>query len=104
MKTLNSVNPAAKEFGLYVRSRRLALGLSRAELAHRLGLILGSHVSHVERGEARVSPGAMADWARALEVEPRALSKYMEIGEVEALPAYTVERGDPNSPPQLALA
>ena len=103
MKTLNSVNPAAKEFGLYVRSRRLALGLSRAELAHRLGLILGSHVSHVERGEARVSPGAMADWARALEVEPRALSKYMEIG-VEALPAYTVERGDPNSPPQLALA
>jgi transcriptional regulator with XRE-family HTH domain len=69
MKTSNSAN-SAKKFGRYVRSLRLKLGLSRAELAQRLGLILGSHVSHVERGEARISPGALADWARALEIDP----------------------------------
>ena len=104
MKTLKSVNPVAKEFGLFVRSQRLTLGLSRAQLAHRLGLILGSHVSHVERGEARVSPDAMADWARALEVDLSVLSRYLGMGEVEAATTYKVARGDPNSPPQIALA
>ena len=75
MKTSNSVNASAKRFGRYVRGQRLRLGLSRAELAQRLGLILGSHVSHVERGEARILPGALSDWARALEIDAAVLKQ-----------------------------
>ena len=63
-------NLAAKRVGMYVRERRCHLGLSRAELARRLGFVLGSVVSHVERGDARIAPEAMAGWARALELEP----------------------------------
>ncbi len=63
-------NMASKRIGTYVRERRRGLGLSRAELARRLGFVLGSVVSHVERGDARIAPEAMAGWARALELEP----------------------------------
>lgn len=61
---------ATKRIGRYVRERRLARGLSRAQLARRLGFVLGSVVSHVERGDARIAPEAMAGWARALELDP----------------------------------
>ena len=62
-------NMASKRIGTYVRERRRSLGLSRAELARRLGFVLGSVVSHVERGDARIAPEALAGWARALELE-----------------------------------
>jgi len=71
---LNS-NPAAKRIGMYVRERRRGLGLSRAQLARRLGFVLGSVVSHVERGDTCITPEAVAIWARALEMEPTAFAR-----------------------------
>jgi transcriptional regulator with XRE-family HTH domain len=68
---------AAKRIGRYVRERRLALGLSRAQLARRLGFVLGSVVSHVERGSSRIAPNALANWAHALEMDPGAFSRDM---------------------------
>lgn len=66
---------AAKRIGQFVRNRRRNLGLSRAQLARRLGFVLGSVVSHVERGDARIAPQAMGDWARALEMDPAEFAK-----------------------------
>ena len=67
-------NLAAKRVGMYVRERRRHLGLSRAELARRLGFVLGSVVSHVERGAPTAAPSGprvrAPGWARALELEP----------------------------------
>ena len=101
MKTAHSVNFGAKQFGRFIRGRRISLGLSRAELAQRLGLILGSHVSHVERGETRISPGALPNWARALEIDTAAL--------IEALGddggTLTVDRSVAQAQPaQISLA
>jgi len=76
-----TVNPslAAKRVGQFVRQRRLHLGLSRAQLARRLGFVLGSVVSHVERGDTRIAPQAMAEWARALEMDPVAFAREVAI-------------------------
>lgn len=81
---------AAKRIGRYVRERRLARGLSRAQLARRLGFVLGSVVSHVERGDARIAPEAMAGWARALELDPSEFAR-----EVAALVAADKTYGVP---------
>lgn len=96
MKTSNSANASAKRFGRYVRGLRLRLGLSRADLAQRLGLILGSHVSHVERGEARISPGSLADWARALEVDAAALKQAQDQADEPQAAPRSVDRGGLN--------
>lgn len=102
MKNLHSAHSlAAKQFGRFVRARRLSLGLSRADLAHRLGLVLGSHVSHVERGEARIAENAVTNWAHALEIEPANLSQQLKLlAEIETI---TVERTLSKSP-RIALA
>lgn len=101
----SAIHPAAKQLGGYIRSRRLSLGLSRADLARRLGLILGSHISHVERGEARISPAALDNWAQALEVEPQAFSEQLEtvLREDEAH-TLTLKAGASDLMPQIALA
>ena len=104
MKTPHSANTvAAKQFGRYVRARRLSLGLSRADLARRLGLILGSHISHVERGEARIAEDAVTNWANALEIEPFSLAEQLKrLAEAETL---TVERALVlEKAPRIALA
>ena len=105
MKTPHSANSvAAKQFGRYVRARRLSLGLSRAELARRLGLILGSHVSHVERGEARIADDAIANWAQALEIEPGSFSQQIQTLAPEGQ-TLTVDRSHPMAnAAQIALA
>lgn len=72
-----AASQAAKRIGCHVRERRLALGLSRAQLARRLGFVLGSVVSHVERGSSRIAPQALADWARALELDPAVFARDM---------------------------
>jgi len=79
-----SRNMGAKRIGQFIRDRRLALGLSRAQLARRLGFVLGSVVSHVERGDARIAPQAMGDWARALEMDPVAFAKEIAALDGEA--------------------
>ncbi|HKO88898.1 MAG TPA: helix-turn-helix transcriptional regulator [Burkholderiales bacterium] len=103
MKTPHSANAAAKQFGRYIRARRLSLGLSRADLAHRLGLILGSHVSHVERGETRIADDAVTNWAKALEIDPGNLSEQLKmLAHAETL---TIERVPAiGKAPHIALA
>lgn len=66
-----------KRAGEFFRNRRKILGLSRADMAKRLGLTLGSHVSHVERGDARIAPDAVHNWAQALEFEPAQFSQHL---------------------------
>lgn len=75
---------AAKRIGQFIRERRRTLGLSRAQLARRLGFVLGSVVSHVERGDARIAPQAMGDWACALEMDPAAFAKEIAALDGEA--------------------
>jgi transcriptional regulator with XRE-family HTH domain len=105
MKSPKSANPAAKQFGGYIRNRRLSLGLSRADLAHRLGLILGSHVSHVERGEARISPEALHNWAQALELEPQTLSTFLDMAtKAEETQTLTFQPAQADMLPRIALA
>lgn len=70
---------AAKRVGMYVRTRRRSLGLSRAQLAQRLGFVLGSVITHVERGDARIAPEAMANWAAALELDPAQFAKELAV-------------------------
>lgn len=87
-----STAAAAKRVGLYVRNRRQSLGLSRAQLARRLGFVLGSVISHVERGDARIAPHALADWARALELDPDTFAE--EIAAMTGAPAEEPKDAD----------
>src|SRR5262245_16879708 len=77
MDTGLSAQGAAKQVGAFIKDRRRSLGLSRAQLARRLGFVLGSYVSHIERGDARIAPGQVNDWARALELEPQAFRQQL---------------------------
>ena len=80
---------AAKRVGQFIRDRRRDLGLSRAQLARRLGFVLGSVVSHVERGDARIAPQAIQNWAQALEMDPAAFAKELSVLDAEADPEPT---------------
>src|SRR5688572_2159813 len=103
MKTAHSANFGPKQFGRFIRGRRLSLGLSRADLAQRLGLILGSHVSHVERGETRITPDALPNWARALEIDTAALIE--ALGDERGAQTLTVDRSASiGQPAQISLA
>lgn len=73
-KSKPAAGQAAKRIGTYVRARRLALGLSRAQLAQRLGFVLGSVITHVERGSSQIAPQAVEGWALALELDPAAFA------------------------------
>lgn len=77
---------AAKRVGQFIRDRRRDLGLSRAQLARRLGFVLGSVVSHVERGDARIAPQAIQNWAQALEMDPAPFAKELGVLDAEADP------------------
>lgn len=80
METL--AHGTAKKVGQFIKTRRRGLGLSRAQLARRMGFVLGSYVSHIERGDARIAPNALNDWARALELEPQAFrQQLLALGE-----------------------
>lgn len=68
MKRLNPLN----EIGTRVRSRRIRLGWSQAELARRAGFTTG-YVSEIERGLRVPSLQALFDLAGALKVAPAAL-------------------------------
>ena len=71
-----------KEAGLWLKEQRLRAGLSQIDLAGRLGLRYYTFISQIENGYGRVPYQSMADWARALGIEPgqfaRALLGYYE--------------------------
>jgi ribosome-binding protein aMBF1 (putative translation factor) len=106
MKTEKTApHEAARQVGRYIRSRRLALGLSRADLARRLNLVLGSHISHVERGEGHIASEAMVLWAHALEIDTATFIQQMDyFYSAEAGHTLTVERAQPHSVAQVTLA
>ena len=106
MKTEKTApHEAARQVGRYIRSRRLALGLSRADLARRLNLVLGSHISHVERGEGHIASEAMVLWAHALEIDTATFIQQMDyFYSAEAGHTLTVERSQPHSVAQVILA
>ena len=58
-----------RNFGLAVRARRLALGMSQEALADKAGLHR-TYVGAVERGERNVSLLNIVKIARALEIAP----------------------------------
>ncbi len=69
-----------KAFGSVVRSRRLAIGLSQEELAHRCGLDR-TYVGGVERDERNLSLLNLLAIARALDFTAEELMRAFE-GEV----------------------
>lgn len=52
---------------------RVRAGLSQNELAKRAGLVAGSHVGRIERGQGKAAPKTVARLAAALGVEEVAL-------------------------------
>jgi transcriptional regulator with XRE-family HTH domain len=66
-----------KAFGAVVRSRRLAIGLSQEELAHRCDLDR-TYIGGVERGERNLSLLNLLAIARALESTGEALMHAFE--------------------------
>jgi transcriptional regulator with XRE-family HTH domain len=64
-----------KEAGEYIKYRREQLRLSQMDLSKRLGLEYYTFVSGVETGASRVPPDKLRDWAAALEVDLKALTK-----------------------------
>lgn len=59
-----------KEAGFWLKEQRLRAGLSQIDLAGRLGLKYYTFISQIENGYGRVPYQSMADWARALGIEP----------------------------------
>ncbi len=61
--------------GEVLRERREAIGISKAELARRVG-ISESYVSLVEQGDRRPSRGVLEHWVRALRGEAEPTDSY----------------------------
>jgi transcriptional regulator with XRE-family HTH domain len=59
-----------KEAGLWLKEQRLRAGLSQIDLAGKLGLRYYTFISQIENGYGRVPYQGMADWARALGIDP----------------------------------
>ena len=68
---LSSVAELRKEAGVWLRGRRLELGLSQRELASRVCMDYYTFISQIEAGRGRVPADRLRDWAIALEMEPR---------------------------------
>jgi len=58
--------------GIRIRKRREELGMSRAELAAKLGTTRMS-VWRVEAGKSQLRADALRPWARALKIKPTEL-------------------------------
>ena len=60
-----------REFGVWLKQRREALGLRQRELAELLALDYYTFISQLETGRGRIPSARYADWANALQMPPR---------------------------------
>lgn len=72
--------------GSRIRARRLDMGLRQAELARRVG-ISAAYLNLIEHNRRRIGGRLLVEIARALEVEPAALTETAGAALVEALQA-----------------
>lgn len=68
---------ARKKFGVNVKRRRKALGLSQEALAHESG-IHRTYIGSVERGERNISLDNIVTLARALRIPPEDLVREID--------------------------
>lgn len=57
--------------GLWLRDRREAVGLSQRQLADMVGVTYYTFISQVENGRGRLPPDRYAQWAAALQMDPK---------------------------------
>ncbi len=62
------IQPAAQEFGLRVKARRKALGLTQTDIFKRTGIGVG-YLSSIERGRANPTLDMMVKLSAALDVQ-----------------------------------
>ena len=67
----NDVSALRKKAGTWLRERRIAVGLSQRELAHRVSMEYYTFISQIEAGRGRVPAERFKEWADALEMDPR---------------------------------
>lgn len=60
-----------KEGGIWLRSLRLAAGLSQRDVSRAVGLEYYTFVSQIESGRGRIPPLLVSDWAKSLNQPPR---------------------------------
>lgn len=72
-------------FGVAVRRKRLAIGLSQEDFADKAG-IHRTYVSSIELGKVQVSIRIAAKLAEALEVPLSVIWKEIELDQAESLP------------------
>lgn len=60
-----------RQAGRWLKQKREEAGLSQRQLADRLGLDYYTFISQLETGRGRIPPERYADWAKALDLEPR---------------------------------
>lgn len=63
-----------KEAGAYIKKLREAAGLTQQQVAKAVGMDYYTMISQVEGGKTRVPPDKQLEWARALQVEPKAFA------------------------------
>lgn len=63
--------------GAYLQERRLALGLTQADVANALGDLWFTAVSGVENGRNAVAPERYAQWADVLDLNKREFGKFL---------------------------
>jgi len=65
----------SKQLGLYLKKRREFLKLTQGDLSTKMGFKTCQFISNIERGVADVPAPRIADYAQALELDPRELSR-----------------------------
>lgn len=87
--------------GLRIRERRMALGLTQAELAHRAG-ISPSYLNLIEKNRRSVAGRVLVGLARELDIAPSALAEGPERALIDSLTGVAAASGaDPDSAEEL---
>lgn len=84
--------------GARIRARRVDLGLRQGDLARQVG-ISGSYLNLIEHDKRRIGGKVLIDLARALDVEPAALTEGADAGLTDALTA-AAEQTEADTPPE----
>ena len=74
VKTSSQSAALRKEAGRWLRSKRLALGMSQRVLAERVNMEYYTFISQIEAGRGRVPSESLSIWAAALQVDPKELA------------------------------
>lgn len=67
----------SNQLGLYLKKRREFLKLTQNDLSSRMGLKTCQFISNIERGVADIPPSRIGDYAKALDLDPKELSKML---------------------------